>query len=258
MQIIVVMKKISIIAIALLFLTACKKDKPVVPVIEIPVGTLELVDSFSIDVPEPSGLCFGPNGNTLLTVSDHTNQVYELDKVGKVIRTLEYTGKDLEGVTYNHKENIIAIAEEADREITLLDYGSGNKIDTYKIDIPFGSDNSGLEGISFNTNNNMYYILNETNPDLMVIWNPVYGIISEINLDFAADYSGIFVDELHSLLWIVSDQSRSIYKCDYNAKVLMEFRLDEVKFEGIVVEGDTIYLVNDASAELFVYQIKND
>lgn len=252
------MTKISITIIAILFLVSCKKEKPVVPVIEIPTGELELVDYYAIDVPEPSGLAFGPNTNTLLTVSDHTNQVYEMDLEGKVIRILDYTGKDLEGVTYNWKQGLIAIVEEADREVTLLEYESGSKTETYKIDIPVGSDNSGLEGISFNPNNQMYYILNETNPDLMVVWNPAYGIISETNLNFAADYSGIFVDEAYSLLWIVSDQSKRIYKCDYNAKVLMEFRLDEVKFEGIVVKDDLIYLVNDASAELFIYRIINN
>lgn len=252
------MKGYSITVTILLFLLAsCQKEKPVVPVVEIPIGTLELQTYFALDVPEPSGLSFGPNGNTLLTVSDHTNQVYELDLQGKIIRTLEYTGKDLEGVTYNQQQNLIAIAEEAEREITLLNYESGIKTDTYKIDIPFGSDNSGLEGISFNTNNKMYYVLNESNPDLMVIWNPTYGIISEIDLNFATDYSGIFVDEAHSLLWIVSDQSKRIYKCDYNAKVLMEFHLPELKFEGIVIKDDLIYLVNDASAELYIYQIKN-
>lgn len=252
------MRKISIIVIILVFLASCQKDKPVVPVVEIPMGELELVEYFSIDVPEPSGLAFGPNTATLLTVSDHTNQVYEMDLEGEIIRILDYTGLDLEGVTYNWKQGLIAIVEEADREVTLLEYESGSKTETYKIDIPIGSDNSGLEGISFNSNNQMYYILNETNPDLMVVWNPAYGIIIEINLDFAADYSGIFVDEKHSLLWIVSDQSKCIYKCDYNAKVLMEFRLDEVKFEGIVVKDDLIYLVNDASAELFIYRIKNN
>ena len=73
------MKKISIIAIILFLFVPAKKTKTPTPVIEIPLGTLELINSYDLDVPEPSGLSFGTDKNTLLTVSDHTNQVYELD-----------------------------------------------------------------------------------------------------------------------------------------------------------------------------------
>jgi len=252
------MKKYSIIVVSLLLLAACKDTAPVTPVIGYPEGSLELFESYPLDVTEPSGLSFGSNRSTLLTVSDNTNQVYELDFEGNILRTLDYVGKDLEGVTYNPDKDIIAVAEEADREITLIDYQSGEKIETYKIDIPIGADNSGLEGVSYNLNNKMYYIVNETNPDLMVVWNPLSRIISEENMDFAADYSGIFVDDGNSLLWIVSDQSERVYKCDYNAKVLLQFDLDRVKYEGIVVMNDTLFLVNDATARLNIYKIKTN
>ncbi|MCK5079383.1 MAG: SdiA-regulated domain-containing protein, partial [Bacteroidales bacterium] len=96
------MARISIVVILfILFAASCKKDETADTVIEVPVGQLELIESYSIDVPEPSGLSFGPDNNTLLTVSDHTNQVYEMDMQGNIIRILDYTGKDLEGVTYN-------------------------------------------------------------------------------------------------------------------------------------------------------------
>ena len=252
------MKKILIIVIAFFFAYSCNKNEDPVPVIEIPVGRLDLIDSYDIDVPEPSGLSFGPGKMTLLTVSDHTNQIYELDLKGNVLRTYNYTGKDLEGVTYNPDKSLIAVAEEADREITLIDYQSGNVEGTYSIDIQIGAENSGLEGISYNKNNKLYYVVNETNPDLMVLWRPESDIISEEKLDFATDYSGIFTDVDHSLLWFVSDQSRSLYKCDYNANVLMAFYLDQLKYEGVVVDGDMVYLINDATAELKRYKIKNN
>jgi len=250
------MKGISIIAlIGLLFYSCNKSDNPT-PVIEIPTGTLEFVESFVVDVPEPSGLAFGPDKSTLLTVSDHTNQIYELDLQGNVLREYDYKGKDLEGVTYNSDKNIIAVAEEADREITLVDYETGNKVESYQIEISVGSNNSGLEGVSYNNNNKLYYIVNETNPDLMIIWSPEYGTISQEKLNFASDYSGIFIDETQSTIWILSDQSRSLYKCDYNANVILSFNLDELKYEGVVVAGDMVYLINDATARLNIYKIK--
>ncbi|PLW97112.1 MAG: hypothetical protein C0591_07510 [Marinilabiliales bacterium] len=252
------MKRISIIVVIFFFAFSCKKNDTPVPVIEIPMGTLEFIASYDLDIPEPSGLSFGSGSETLLTVSDNTNQVYEIDLEGKIIRMLDYEGKDLEGVTYNPDKDLIAVVEETDREVTLLDYSSGNKEGTYKITIPFGADNSGLEGISYNSNNKFYYIVNETNPDLMVIWNPDYGIISEVKLRFASDYSGIFVDVSQSLLWIVSDQSEGLYKCDYSGKVLMSFKLDDIKYEGVVVDNDMVYLVNDATSNLELYKIITD
>ncbi len=253
------MDRISIIIILfILFAASCKKDETIDPVIEVPVGQLELIESYPIDVPEPSGLSFGPDNNTLLTVSDHTNQVYEMDMQGNIIRILDYTGKDLEGVTYNPDKNLIVVAEEADRELTFIDYSSGSKLETYKLEIPSNSDNNGLEGISYNTNNKLYYVVNETNPDLLISWDVNSGIISEDKLNFASDYSGIFTDPDHSLLWFVSDQSKSLFKCDYNANVLQVFYLDELKYEGIVLDGDIVYLVNDATGKLYNYQIKKD
>ncbi len=107
--------------------------------IEITLGKLELIEVFSVNVPEPSGLSFGPNNLTLLTVSDHTNMVYEMDLQGNVIRTLNHVGLDLEGVTYNPDEGIVAVAEEADREISFIDYDSGETLQTYKLEIPSNS-----------------------------------------------------------------------------------------------------------------------
>ncbi len=130
------MVRISIIVMIFLLASSCKKDSTSIPVIEVAVGELELVNEYDIDVPEPSGLSFGPSRLTLLTVSDHTNMVYEMDMQGNILRTLNHEGKDLEGVSYNPDENIVAVVEEADRELSLIDFNSGDLIQTYKINIP--------------------------------------------------------------------------------------------------------------------------
>jgi len=251
------MARVLIIAIVFLLASSCKKESTPITVIEAAVGELELINVYNIDVPEPSGLSFGPDKLSLLTVSDHTNLIYEMNMQGEVLRTLNYEGKDLEGITYNPHENIIAVVEEADREVSLIDYDSGNLIQTYKIEIPSNADNSGLEGISYNSNNRLYYIINEVNPELLIIWNESTGIISETNLNFASDYSGVYVESDKSFLWFVSDQSKGLYQCDYNTDIIKTFALDIRKYEGITVEGNTVFLINDASAELFHYQIKN-
>jgi len=252
------MSRVSIIILVLFMVVSCKKDSTSGMVIEPSTGELLLIDEFPTDVLEPSGLSFGPNHQTLLTVSDHTNLVYELDLQGKILRTFNYEGKDLEGVTYNPDQNLVVIAEEADREITLIDYASGDLLQTYKINIPSNSTNSGLEGVSYNTNNKLYYIVNEANPELMIVWDPSLGIINEADLGFASDYSGIFVENERSLLWFVSDQSKALYQCDYNAQLLKKYNLGIVKFEGVAVDREEVFLINDATAMLYHYRIINN
>jgi len=250
------MKKVSTIILVILLALSCKKESVTIPVVETGIGELELVNVYAVDIPEPSGLSFGPGKSSFLTVSDHTNKVYEMDMQGNVLRILDYTGKDLEGVTYNPDKNHVAVVEEADRELSLIDYSSGELIQTYKIEVPSNSANSGLEGISYNENNKLYYIINELNPELLIIWDENAGIISEDKLNFASDYSGIYVEADKSLLWFVSDQSKSLYQCDYNTDVINKYDLDIRKYEGVAVEGKMVYLINDATAELYQYQIK--
>ena len=94
----------------------------------------------------------------------------------------------------------------------------------------------------------------------MIVWNTIYGNISTTTLTFASDYSAIFVDTENSLLWIVSDESQTVYKCDYKANVLQEYLLPGTKYEGITIDvGNMIlYVVNDGSAKLDVFKIKNN
>ena len=246
------MKYILIVLAVVLFFGSCKKDSPT------PMGELELVFSYTVDVPELSGLSFGPDGNTLLTVSDNTNRIYELDMKGNVIRKLDYKGVDLEGVTYNPDENLIAVVDESLREVIFVDYDSGLEIVSYFIDIPYGSLTNGLEGISYDISNKDYHIVNEKQPGMFVVWNPITGLISQSGLQFADDYSGVYTDVENANLWIVSDESKRVYKCNLKAEVKMAYDLDDVKYEGIAIDNDMIYLVNDATSRLNVYRVKGN
>ena len=252
-------KIIGLTVLAILSFTAlqsCAKDEaPETPA--NPEGKLEKVTDFQLSIPEPSGLSFGPTKNTLLVVSDHTNQVYEIDLQGNLIRTLNYTGNDLEGVTYNAAKNIIAVVEERKREVVLIDYDNGSEISRYKIDVEEGSDNKGLEGISYSNNNSSYYIINEALPGQMIIWNPQSDISSKTDLSFAGDYSAIYVDTDNSKLWMVSDESQGLYECNYNAEVQREFTLPTTKFEGLVIDSKNklAYLVHDGTGELTIFKI---
>ena len=251
--------KYGIIVFFLLFtVMSCNKEgNNDLPPDDINSGKLEKVKEYNISVKEPSGLCFGPGKNTLLTVSDNSNNIYEISLTGEIIRILDYTGEDLEGITYCEESNLIAVTEERKREVVFIDYNSGAETGRYEIATGGNTENKGLEGISYNPNNNAYYMVNEDLPGEMIVWNKDYGIINKTNLNFADDYSGIFVDTKNALLWILSDESKALFKCDYNGKELTGYSLDYNKYEGVAVdsENNIIYLVNDKKDILTVYKI---
>lgn len=253
---------ISLITCVTLFnLSGCKETEANTPV-DPPLheGTLTLLATTTLEVTEPSGLAFGPNNQTLLTVSDNTNQVYELSLEGEVLRTWDYQGNDLEGITYNPFNQTVAITEERKRNVVILDYVSGSTLFDYHIDIPMGSENSGLEGIAFNTNNRLYYILNEASPGELILWTPEDGVMTETEFTFAEDYSGIFIETETARMWIVSDMSKALYACNYNGVPQYKYNLSDSKYEGVAVDHktQTLYMVNDASGELSIYQINNN
>lgn len=237
---------------------SCKKDDGTNPPVK-PVGELEKLADFDLDITEPSGLSFGPDRSSLLMVSDNTNKVYITDLEGNVLHELAYVGSDLEGVTLNTDEQIIAVVEERKRQLVLLDFPDGNELERFDIATGGNMDNKGLEGVSYSKNNSAYYMVNEDVPGEMIVWNKAFGNISTTELHFASDYSAIYVDTKNGFLWIVSDESRALYKCDYNARVLMEYALPDTKFEGIVVDAgqQLVYLVNDKTFKLYVFKLLN-
>jgi len=245
--------------ILLILISSCKKDNGgEIPPVEEP-GKLEKISEFDLDVTEPSGLSFGPGGNTLLMVSDNTGKVYETDLEGNVQRELSYVGSDLEGVSFNANEQIVAITEERARQVVFLDYQNGEEQKRFDIVTGGNTDNKGLEGISYNNKNNAYYMVNEDVPGEMIVWNKAYSNISTTILHFASDYSAIFVDTKNAFVWIVSDESQALYKCDYNAKLIKEYPLPHTKFEGLAIDIDKqlVYLVNDKTSKLFIFKILN-
>ncbi len=218
--------------------------------------SIELIASYLLDIAEPSGLSWALNQKDLIVVDDHTNKAFLIDIKGNKLSDFSYAGDDTEGITIDVLNNEIWIAEEAKSELIQLD-SIGNKIQSYKIDISRDSDKKGLEGLTYDSNNKIFYILNEAEPGLLIKWQVNSGIINETQLQFAQDYSGIFFDNVEQSLWILSDQSQELYFCDLNANVKQTFKLDYNKAEGIVFDSTNglLYIVSDSEQRLYIYKI---
>ncbi len=225
--------------------------------ISLSAKQLNLIDSYILDIREPSGLSFSDNPGELLTVSDSSKKIFKISLTGEVIGeiTPDTDLNDLEGITYNQNEDTITVIQERTRKIIKIN-SAGHVQKTTELDIPGSSTNKGIEGIAYNKNNNHYYIINEKNPSLLVELDENFNKVASNNLNFAMDYSGIFYDESSNSLWIISHESQSLTKCDLSGNSLESFRFNRIsQAEGIVIdfESNRIYIVSDDDKSLYVF-----
>ncbi len=232
----------------MIFILSCSDDT----VNSTPGNSLELVSSYKIDVVEPSGLAVSNSGNVLYTVSDHTAQVYKLSTSGNVIQTFNYVGNDLEGVS-TFTGNKLLLAEERTKEIVLFDTTTGS-YSKHRINYENDDENSGIEGVTYNSNDGSIFILNEKKPGKLIRLRTDFSQMAEYELDFASDYSGIFYEKSSNSLWIISDQNKTINKCSLKGKVIETYSIDVDQAEGIAIASDKIYVVSDAEEKLFVFK----
>ena len=212
---------------------------------------LELVNSLNISVSEPSGLAISYNKDALYTVSDNNSKIYKLSFLGSILKTFDFVGDDLEGVS-QFGQNKLLLAEERDKTIIEFDINTEQFI-AHEIDYDNNEANSGLEGVAYKASTNSVFILNEKDPGLLMKLNANFIIESTYELDFASDYSGIFYDDILDVLWIVSDQSKTLNKCKLNGILIKEYPIEVTKAEGVVVTNNKIYIVSDSTNKLYTF-----
>ncbi|RLD12550.1 hypothetical protein DRI50_09025 [candidate division KSB1 bacterium] len=235
---------------SLFLLTHCTLKEPADT--DQSVLSLKLINSFALDVKEPSGLALNPDGKSLWTVSDNTNQVYQLSLTGQILQTLSYQGRDLEGIAIDTVTQTFWLAEEHSRELVELD-SAGLELQRHRI--LEGNDNSGLEGICIDTNHH-FFTLKEKKPGLFLSLNPDFCIKNKLELTFANDYSGLCADTLLNRFWILSDQDESLYYWDLNDGVIKKYKLGITGPEGIAIDfkNEIFYVVSDPESRLYVFK----
>jgi len=232
-------------------LSSCRDENPDNLTILSPVAV------YDVNIKETSDLCFGATKDILYTVSDNTAKPYKISTTGKVLSVLNYTGFDLEGITYVDNK-FLYVAEERLRVIVKLDL-QGNKIEQKAIPVEKNDENQGLEGISYATFNNHFYILNEMNPGLLIETDQNLNVLKNYTLKFAEDYSGVCVDNVNQQLWIVSDLSATVNQCTMQGELIKSYRIPVSNAEGIAFDPKTnkLYIISDSEARLYFFQINN-
>lgn len=219
---------------------------------------LNPLEVYNVSIPETSDLCFGSSTDILYTVSDRTAKAYKITTKGKVLSELAYTGNDLEGVCYVGNQ-FLYVAEERLRKIIKLDL-QGVQISEKAIPVEKNDENSGLEGISFATFNNHFYILNEKNPGLLIETDENLNVIKSHALTFSSDYSGICVDNVNRQLWIVCDELATVNQCTMEGILIKSYGIPVSNPEGIAYDpiSKDLYIISDAEARLYHFNITDN
>lgn len=220
-----------------------------------PNTLLDDIGTQSISVPEPSGIDITYDRSGFWTVSDENSTIYRLDNEGNVVQSIAVEGFDLEGITVIDEKKIAVVLERS-REIVILD-NSGNELKRKQLPLK-GELNSGLEGISYNSENKHFYVLNEKNPSLLLELNEDLEIVSMDTLNFSKDVSGIFYDGENKLFWIICDEDQLIAKVDLNRNLIDSIKVDIFQPEGITIDGagKRLYIVSDNWETIHVFGLK--
>lgn len=215
--------KTGILAIALLpFCMAAQKPTKLKP-----------VRSISVNIPEPSDICYNPKTDTFFIVSDN-GILFETDKEGQVLRKVNDKGADYEGV-FSDDKNTYALSE-THRTIAVYDNESLRKIRT--LSIPYsGARNKGFEAITFNKSKNSFIVLTEKDPLLLFELDSDFKVKNQI--DLAAVASDISAATWHNdFLWLLSDESMLLLKLNpLTYEVVEKWSLPVINPEGLTFDA---------------------
>ncbi|MBN2668010.1 MAG: SdiA-regulated domain-containing protein [Bacteroidales bacterium] len=240
-----------LLAFSFLFFS-CRKDEE-----QTDDNLLKLISEFSIDIEEPSGLVYDAVANSIWLVSDNTNKIYKISSEGRIFQSLNYIGNDLEAVALDEDRNIW-VAEERLRRIVKIDKITNDTI-SYKIQVENNSDNSGLEGLTYNSNDKCFYILNEKNPGKLLKYSKQMQILSSFSLSFANDNSELAYDVVHNKLWILSDEDQSLNYCELNGQLIKSYKTNIIQAEGLAIDtaNHLMYIASDQTAKLYQFEYPN-
>lgn len=221
--------------------------------------SLVLESEMALNIAEPSGLTYDSNTNSLWTVNDPpNNKIYNIDLNGELLQILSYVGDDLEGIAYDISSNTLWVAEEGTSEIVNISL-QGEELQRVELSISDYYGGTGLEGLCIGDSGE-FYLLKERNPGIFIELSQDFLTLTETELSFADDYSGICYDSVREGFWIVSDESEMLYLWDSVNGVREQFTLNFPKAEGIVFlsESQTFYIVSDSEEKLYKYTLQSN
>lgn len=213
---------------------------------------LKISASLALDITEPSGVALNYEKTRLWIVGDQDSKIYLTDLKGDIKDEITLDKNDMEGIAIIG-DSLIAVVVEESREVVVMTPEGKNK-KTLQTGVT-GETNNGFEGITFLPGENVLLIANEKNPEFILKMDLDGNKISQTTINFGKDVADLFYDSQRNSLWIISQESSTIYLCDLDFNIEKEYTIPSKDFEGICVDGNMIYLVSDSENMLYIYEL---
>lgn len=189
-----------------------------------------------------SGLTYNRDTGTLFAVINAPEQLLELDTDGNVLRTIPLAGfEDTEGVAHIGN-NHFAIIEERRRGVVLVEVtAQTTQLDLAgqrRLSLPSGDrNNNGFEGLAADRANDRLFIVSEKNPRQLWQIDGFTGaggsLILSTPLDVEKnnignrDLSGVYFDDVHQNLLLLSDESKLLTEINLRGTVISRMQLQD-------------------------------
>lgn len=209
-----------------------------------------------IEISEPSGITLDIDGSHLYCVSDPPdNRVYRLDMEGGLLGMLNFQGEDLEGISFDPRDNSVWVVDEERSEIVHLSL-SGNELSRTRLDHLIPDNSSGLEGIVLRPGQQDIFVVKQKDPPAIIYVDSTLATSAYKKLDFTSDITGICEGRGVDELILISSGEKRLYEWSWEMGVLASYRFGVKQAEGVVYDStsSTLYIVCDDESRLYTYQ----
>lgn len=204
----------------------------------------------TIDITEPSDICYDETTSTFYVVSDEgTIKIKDHDL--HTLRTLRYKGSDFEAVCV--VDTLLYVSDESGKQIIAFSTRSNEIITTYDIH-NIGGLNAGIEGLTYNTKTNTFIGSYEKDPVALIEFDRNFHEIKKINMKKISDISSLTFHK--GYLYILGDEDASLSKVDpVSYQVLNTVYFNIINPEGVTFIGgsDSFLVVSDAMQKMYTF-----
>ncbi|MCX5742684.1 MAG: SdiA-regulated domain-containing protein [Proteobacteria bacterium] len=241
--------------------TGCAQDRidPIAPFVDDNKADgrgkkLQQLDDFKVDMDEPSDLTMA-NGQ-LYGISDAHSRIYKIDVTGShtggVDKVLDIVGSDLEALSYEESTNRFLIGDESNGKVWFIG-ADGERHDPIEIKDAIDG-NSGIEGLCYDDQGHLL-VGKEKDPARIFEMNDAGEQLHQTKVDFASDLSALAWNPKDDHLYALSDEEHALYRLNKNYEATQAWRLPIEHPEGLAFDGDTIYVVSDSEARLYLFEL---
>jgi len=215
--------------------------------------------------PELSALTYNPESQTLFAIHAYgvtgINNLSELNTNGTPIRTIVLKGyEDVEGIAYvnsSGNSHRFAIVEERKAILShiVIDDAtiSLNKSQGKSYDLGLGFlDNLGIEGVAYDKNREVYYIVKEkSNKKVYKVNLSTGAAVTTLLFDAESlpilDLSDLYYDENTDTLFLLSHESKSILNVGLSGNVISSLNVNLTQAEGVTFDtsGKNLYVIGE-------------